>query len=235
MAVIRPSKVLTGLLLGGAALGAAVAGYAVFLRPRHLRWGATDDEVKDTLPGDEIAPAARVTCTHAITIHAPVDQVWPWIAQIGQDRAGFYSYAWLENMVGAEITNADHVVPEFQDREIGDTVWMAPKHRYGGQARMLVASLEKGAHMVLVMPDDFERLVRGERATGCWSFVLRAVDDTTTRLLVRGRGTADTFAKKAFDAAVFEPAHFIMERKMMTSIRSLAEKSFAKSRDLVIS
>ncbi|MGE3190619.1 MAG: hypothetical protein AB7N90_13120, partial [Vicinamibacterales bacterium] len=219
---------------GGASLAAAALGYAFYLRPRHLRWGATDEEVHGTLPGDEIAPAARVTCTHAITIHAPADAVWPWIAQIGQDRAGFYSYAWLENLVGADITNADHIVPEFQDREIGDTVWMAPRHRYGGQARMLVAALEKGAHMVLVMPEDFERLIRGERATGSWAFALRKIDDETTRLLVRGRGTADTFARKAFDAAVFEPAHFIMERKMMTSIKELAEHS-CRSRDLAIS
>jgi hypothetical protein len=88
--------------------------------------------------------------------------------------------------------------------------------------------------MVLVMPEDFERLIRGERARGCWAFALRAIDDETTRLLVRGRGTAETFTRKAFDTAIFEPAHFIMERKMMTSIRDLAERSF-RSRDVMIS
>jgi hypothetical protein len=71
------------------------------LRPWFLHWGATNEEIKKALPGDELCPEAASMATRAVTIHAPAEEVWPWIAQIGQDRGGFYSYSWLENLVGA--------------------------------------------------------------------------------------------------------------------------------------
>lgn len=216
-----------GFLLGGLTLGAAVVAYGRYLRPRHLRWGATDDEVNGIWPGDEISPAATSIATHAITINAPRDRVWPWIVQIGQDRAGFYSYSWLENLVGANIHNVDRIVPEFQTRKVGDTVWMAPQNRYGGMARQIVARLDEGEAMVLVSPEDFDRLSAGGYATGSWAFILKPVDDRTTRFIMRGRNRPDGLFWRAFDKTVFEPAHFIMERRMMMRIKELAEANVA--------
>jgi hypothetical protein len=226
MPLSRSSKIWGGLIVGGVALGAAAVAYARYLRPRHLRWGATDQEVNGVWPGDEISPAATSICTHALTINAPIDKVWPWIVQIGQDRAGFYSYSWLENLVGADIHNLDRIVAEFQERKVGDTVWLAPKHRYAGQARQVVARLDSGEAMVLVSPNDYDVLFEGGTAKGSWAFILRAIDDHTTRFIMRGRGSPVGALQQAIDRTVFEPAHFIMERRMMLSIKDLAEKHY---------
>lgn len=224
MALTRSSKIWGGVALGGLALGAATIAYARYVRPRHLRWGATDEEVNGVWPGDEVSPGATSICTHAITINAPKDKVWPWIVQIGQDRAGFYSYSWLENLAGADIHNLDRIVPEYQNRKVGDTVWLAPKHRYAGEARQVVARLDEGEAMVLVSPEDYDKLFEGGLAKGSWAFILQAINDNTTRFIIRGRGRPLGWLAEAFDKTVFEPAHFIMERRMMLSIKELAEK-----------
>ena len=72
-------------------------GYWFLARPWHIRWGATGAEVDRPLPGDEIVKRLRNWSTRAITIHAPAEAIWPWLAQIGQGRGGLYSYDWLEN------------------------------------------------------------------------------------------------------------------------------------------
>jgi hypothetical protein len=84
----------------GLATAAVAASYAFLIRPWHLHWGATDEEVKEPLPGDEVVSHPRLEATHAITIDAPASDIWPWLVQMGQNRGGFYSYTWLENLVG---------------------------------------------------------------------------------------------------------------------------------------
>src|SRR5690349_21364882 len=98
--------------LGGAAL--LYAAVVVAIRPLYLRWGTTAEERTARLLGDDLVRDARYRVDHAITIHAPADSVWPWLVQLGQDRAGFYSYAWLERLIGDEIHNADRVHREWQ-------------------------------------------------------------------------------------------------------------------------
>ena len=94
--------------------GGLLVAYHLFVRPWYLDWGATDDERDRRLPGDELVPAPGSETTWAVTVEAPSDEVWPWIVQLGQGRGGFYSYSWLENLVGADIHNVDRIVPEFQ-------------------------------------------------------------------------------------------------------------------------
>ena len=91
------------------------------------RWGATDAEVKKRLPGDELMPHPKWGFTHAVTIKAPVAEVWPWIVQMGQGRGGFYSYEFLENLVGCDIHNADRIIPEFQNLKVGDAIKLAAR------------------------------------------------------------------------------------------------------------
>src|SRR5215218_527701 len=88
---------------GTAVIGGAAA-YLLVVRPWQLRWGATDEERDATLAGDDLIPNPDLTATRAITVHAAADQVWPWIAQLGQGRGGFYSYDALENLVGSTST-----------------------------------------------------------------------------------------------------------------------------------
>ena len=211
------------------ALGAAAAGAAAYqwaLRPWFLVWGATEEEIRGPWPGDEMTPDAICQATRAVTIQASADEIWPWLVQIGQDRGGFYSYTWLENLFGARMRNADRLLPNLQDRKVGDTVWMTPKERYGGKGCMRIAALEPGRSMVLVSPDDYERVLRsGQAPGGCWTFILRPVGNGATRLILRSRGAEnETLPARLFDRLVFDPAHFIMERKMMLEIKRLAEE-----------
>jgi hypothetical protein len=74
------------------------------IRPWHVRWGAELEDEKREVPGGELLPNEGTPILHAVTIDAPVEKVWPWLAQLGQDRAGFYSYGWLENLAGCEMT-----------------------------------------------------------------------------------------------------------------------------------
>ncbi|HEU4479815.1 MAG TPA: SRPBCC family protein [Pyrinomonadaceae bacterium] len=193
--------------LGGAA---ALAAYALFVRPWHLKWGATEEELKMPLPGDGIVENPKLNATHAITIHAPITEVWPWLVQVGQNRGGFYSYTWLENLVGCEMRNADQIVPEWQELKVGHEVWLHPK-----APPLKVLAIEPGRAIVL---------------ENSWTFYLRPIDDQTTRLIIRGRGEFNPDLKNALLnfilwRGVFEPAHFIMERKMMLGIKQRAEAS----------
>ncbi|MFP5287343.1 MAG: hypothetical protein ACLGI9_16520 [Thermoanaerobaculia bacterium] len=212
----------------GTAAGVAVCGLA--LRPWFLGWGATDEEVRGPWPGDEMTPDAICQATRAVTIHASADEIWPWLVQIGQDRGGFYSYTWLENLFGARMRNAGRILPNL-DRKVGDAVWMTPKERYGGKGCMKVAALEPARSMVLVPPDEYEEVLQSGRAPGgCWTFILRPLDNGVTRLILRSRGAEqESLPAKLFDRLVFDPAHFIMERKMMLEIKRRAEARLPSS------
>ena len=129
--------------LGVAVIGGSAAAYVLLARPRQLRWGATDQELDEPLPGDELIAHADLTATRAITIGASAEHVWPWIAQFGQGRGGFYSYDVLENLVGCDIHSADRIVPEWQHVGIGDEVRLAP------EVGLVVAAVESGRSLVL--------------------------------------------------------------------------------------
>ena len=88
--------------------------YVLLLRPWFLGWGVTRAELSKSLPGDTLVSQANSTATRAITIHAPPQRVWPWIVQIGQERGGFYSYTWIENLLGCGIVNAESTHLEWQ-------------------------------------------------------------------------------------------------------------------------
>src|ERR1043166_790169 len=92
--------IVVRLLFLALTLTVIVSTFFLIERPWYLRWGATAQELRNVLPGDEIFPNAAQQNTRAITIHAPITDVWPWVAQIGQDRGGFYSFDLLENLVG---------------------------------------------------------------------------------------------------------------------------------------
>ena len=205
-----------------AAAGAAtLAAVDLALRPWFLHWGATDAEIVKALPGDDLCPDAPSIATRAITIQAPAGEAWRWIVQIGQDRGGFYSYTWLENLFGAKMRNAGRIIPKLPPLTVGDSVWMTPSSRYGGRGRVKVAMIEPGRYLVLVALEDYEAVVRTGRAPeGAWALILEPVDDHTTRLLVRSRSGRAVSPGRFL---VFDPIHFIMERKMMLGIRERVE------------
>jgi hypothetical protein len=196
------------------AVGAAVA-YLLAVRPWQLRWGATNKEVVATLAGDDLIPSPDLTATRAITVQALTDHVWPWIAQLGQGRGGFYSYDALENLVGCDIHSADRVVPEWQDIKVGDQVKLHPEVGLG------VAVVEQGSALVLrggvpmgTVPPPYDCT---------WAFVVREQPDGTTRLLARERYVYT----QRWAGFVVEPVAvvaFVMTQRMLRGIRDRAER-----------
>ena len=162
-----------------------------------------------SLPGDELVEHPKLNATHAITINAPIESVWPWLVQVGQKRGGFYSYTWLENLVGCDMHNADQIVPGWQDLKVGDDVWLHPK-----APPLKVQLIEPGRAIVL------------EKS---WGFFLEPVAENQTRLIIRGRGEFKPNLKNPILnlllwRGIFEPAHFVMERKMLLGIKQRAER-----------
>jgi hypothetical protein len=205
------SRKNAGLLagLGGASVAAAL-WYIHVVRPWHLRWGATDAEINEELPGDSIVPHPKAVSTHAITIHSPVETVWAWLVQIGQDKGGFYSYDWLENAVGCHLHNANRIEPQFQHLHLGGSVRLHP----------LVPPLP----VLRLEPERALVLGSNTNDPGTWGFYLKPLDDNTTRLLIRSRGDFDRgILPWVIRYLLFEPIHFVMERKMMLGIRARAE------------
>jgi hypothetical protein len=203
------------------AIAAAVAGSAaaVYLgggRSWQLRWGATDEEVEAALAGDDLIPAPDLTATRAITIHAPADLIWPWIAQLGQGRGGFYTYDWIENLLGLDMHSADHVVNEWQDIQAGDQIRLAAK------VRLAVTIAEPGRALV----------IRGGIPMGAvpcpydctWGWVLREQHDGTTRLIARER-YAYTRRWAPFLLEPVQVISFIMTQRMLRGIKERAERS----------
>jgi hypothetical protein len=210
--------------LGQATLGLA-GGYLAALtvtRRWHQHWGATDHEITQPLPGDELIPAARLHSTHAITIHAPAERIWPWLAQMGyQDRAGTYSYDLFERSVGRNLDRLDPAIPPLT---AGGTMPFAPG------APMTVAVTDPPHALVLWQVTWAGAAIDPAGPWGqdyvawSWAFVLEPVDAATTRLLVRMRVGYQPAAKWAPSMwLAVEPAHFVMGRRQLLGIRRRAQ------------
>ena len=182
-----------------AVLGGAIA-YQRRLRPWMRTWGASDAEVVMTLPGDELSPRPAFQQTHVVRIGAPAAEVWAWIAQIGQDRGGFYSYTWLENLAGCRMHNADRIHPEWQVRSVGETVRLHPA------AGLKVLRLQPGRTLVL---------------EGGWSMHVADDGPDSCRLIARFRAPAGV-AGSAY-GLLLELPHFLMERRMLLEVKRRAE------------
>ncbi|PYX38340.1 MAG: hypothetical protein DMG81_12000 [Acidobacteria bacterium] len=218
-------SVLIGI--AAAALAILLAMYVAVLRPWHLRWGATPAEATQSLPGDDLLEGKLAQVTRAVTIQATPEKIWPWLMQIGQDRGGFYSYTPLENMFGADMPEVHRLRPEWKPRAVGETVWFATPRRFDGQGKMIAATVDAPRAFVMVMPSDWEKISQaGRGSAGSWGFVLVPMDAEHTRLIARLRSGPPVNLKARLAGSLFwEPAHFVMERKMLLTIKRLAEET----------
>jgi hypothetical protein len=101
--------------------------YILWARPHQLRWGATDDEMRRSMPGDELAAAPGILATRAVTIQGTPEQIWPWLMQMGYGRAGLYGFD-LFKKVGSPsgLRSAERILPRFQDFNVGDPLPLNP-------------------------------------------------------------------------------------------------------------
>lgn len=174
---------------------------------------ATPAERAKTLAGDDLIPQPIGAVNHAITIHRSPHDVWPWIAQMGSGRAGWYSYDFIDN---GGHRSADRILPEFQNVTVGSVFPALP----GAKDVFVVAQCEPGRSLVLSW-----RLPRGRYQT-TWAFVLEQPQRDQTRLIVRGRiasGYRPYGLPQWLAVLLARPAHFIMQRKQLVSIRRRTE------------
>jgi len=239
---MRAKKLLIGIAAATAGAGAA---YAFALRPWWRSWGVDPSEADLVLAGDELVPDANVIETRGIEIGAPPADVWPWLVQMGYNRAGWYSYDVMD-MKGA---SADRIVPELQQLAVGDLVPNSPDTAFvvkaidSGRALVLFADEKTVQEQVAAARARKEagepveatpaNLAAAERMmpsmpgfSASWAFVLRPIDDGQRTRLVerfRVRMPAQESPAAGVMAGMFGFGVFAMTRKQMLGIRDRAE------------
>jgi hypothetical protein len=155
-------------------------------------------EERRQLPVDALVPEPIFTSTHAITIDAPPEQVWPWIAQMGGGRAGWYSWAAVDN---GGAPSSTRIVPELQSVARGDIMPVVP----GAKDAFVVAAVDPPRDLLLTVPDSL-----GGNAVA-WEHILDPVPGGRTRMIVRGRASSHWLA----DASATPPGdhrRFLIQR-----------------------
>jgi hypothetical protein len=171
-------KPATKRIAQSAALMAVLYGARRYYR----NWGATKEECRMRLPGDELVGDPVLQATEAVWIDAPPSAVWPWLMQIGQNRGGLYSYQALQNLLGLRLHNADRVHPEWQQLALGDIVRLAPNGWMGlrdGLTLNVEAIKPERSIVLWATPPDLPQAV--------WSFHLQPHWEDHSRLLTRAR------------------------------------------------
>jgi len=187
------------------------------------------------MPGDALLPDPMGVWTHAITIRCPPADVWPWLAQLGAGRAGWYSYDFLDN---AGEPSATVILPDPQKVRLGDILPAVP----GAEDAFEVTSVEPGRNLVLRAPAG------GDPPIVSWTFVLEPLEGRRTRLIARARASAGwrdmarsttspegvlpidriyrALARLPVPALILAAGfgHWFMESKMLRGIRWRAEK-----------
>ena len=198
----------------GVAIGLGVATVVVTLYlsvvgPWQRRWGATDEEVRRPMPGDDLLRLRAPSTTRAIAIDAAPRDVFPWLAQIGYERGGWYSYDWIDNDGRRSI---DRIDPALQDLSVGDRIQMLPG--FGPVVREIVP--------------EHHILSRGDADT--WCLLVEPTADGRSRLVSRWRQDWPKSFGTFVWTLISDPGAFVMERKMLRTIRDLAEGQASRLR-----
>ena len=208
-----------------ALLAAAAGAYALGVRPRLLRWGATRDELEQPYPGADLVPGGRRGATMAVTIDAPPSRVWPWLVQMGCDRGGWYSWDRLDN---GGTPSAEVIHPEWQRLSIGDHLAATPDGRFW----FVVAALEPERFLALRAAIDLQSGrpfdPAGPRPAtyvdAVWAFRLEELSGARARLVVSGYASARRgLVQRLVDLLFWEPAHWIMQARQFSNLKRRAE------------
>jgi len=220
--------------VGEGIVGAAsmlIAFATPFLRRGRTHWGISEDLAKRDYPGDTFIETPRWQWTHGIEIDAPPSAVWPWIAQIGRDKAGFYSYQFLENVVGCDVQNAENLVEDWQHPQIGDELQLHPD-----MPGLPIRAIEEG-HWLLAESAPAPDPSAPSWVRASWLFWVEPIDGgKRSRFISRYRcGTSDDWKTRLqFGPTIAEPIGFVMDRRMLLGVKERAEahaKAKVKLRD----
>jgi hypothetical protein len=208
--------------------GIAAVVYGVWVRPRLMRWGASDEEVAEPYPGAELVLDGKRGATMAITIEAPPEQVWPWLVQMGGDRGGWYSWDHLDN---GGRPSAKEVHPEWQDLALGDYVkyWT----RSGPVDAWEVAALEPNRFLGLRGLTDLRgrnldpKQPRPSAYTeGLWGFQLKELPSGRTRLVIGGyQAFRPRWIERFIISWLYPPVVWIMQARMLALLKRNIERA----------
>lgn len=204
----RSSRLDSGFVWGGAA---ALAGY-LLVRRWHTRWGATAADIARPMPGDERIPQPTFVTDRAVVIRARPDQIWPWLAQMGEGRGGFYSYDWIDNLLGIRVHSADGLLPGFHDLKQGDVI-------PAGRSGFAVLFVERDRCLVL----GPEQPMPSGNVT--WAIGLYPLSDGGTRVVSRVRTLYQPSLRSLVTMALLDPGQFLMERKFLLGLRNRVESA----------
>lgn len=209
------------VLDGLAGAGAMALAFATpFLRERHSHWGLDRANAQRALPGDHLVRDPLWGWTHAVEIERSAAEVWPWVAQIGATRGGFYSYQWLENLAGCEVRNAEVIHPEWQAR-LGDDFFVHPK-----MPPLNIVDVQRGAHFVAYGGPQPGARERGEPwVSASWLFFVEPLGAQRCRFISRYRAACseDVATRLGFGPLLLEPIGFVMDRRMLLGVKQRAE------------
>jgi len=203
---MQPSTIMIGI-----SLIVLVFVYLTLFRPWQLRWGATDAEIKRSMPGDEIVGKPSFNATRAVTIHAPAQNIYPWIVQMGVTRAGWYSYDLLDNL---GRRSAESILPEHQNIQVGDLIPLSPDGKQG----MRVKYFRKNKWM----------LWWDEKGDTSWVWEIHPEGEGSARLITRVRVKYRFFSPAILFNLLIEFFDILMMRKSMLGIKKRAENSLKR-------
>ncbi len=208
-------------------LGLAASAYALVIRPRLLRWGATPDELREPFPGMDIVPGGKRGVTMATSIDAPPSRVWPWLVQMGFDRAGWYSWDRLDR---AGRPSAKEIHPEWQAISLGQHLLSDPKGPHWFEVAALEPEHFLGLRAAFHLPSGRQYESTEPRPARfldtLWAFWLKELPGERTRLIVSGYTAASPRLLNALAGFVFwEPAHWLMQTKQFAELKRRVERA----------
>lgn len=229
-------------------LATMVGGY--LLRRQGLRWGATDEEVHKSLPGDEIVPHPMLETTHTVSIEASAQEIWPWLVQMGHYRAGFYADpSWWDKYSDMylrslsrkeaeesgygfrEVPSDERIIPEFQGLKEGETILDGPPGSVFFTVRLLEENralvLYSDTHLRFMVPRSIrENPNYGIYGEFSWAFVLEEKAERNTRLILRTRASYGPRLYRALTTPlVLVGGEYFTTRKMLHGIKRRVEQT----------
>jgi hypothetical protein len=191
--------------------------------------GSRPDERARAWPGDDLLARCDVQTARALPVPAPAERVWPWLVQIGLGRGGFHSYELIERLGGLSVRNVEELRPELQELGVGDEVVFHPS-----APPLSVAVLEPPHVLCLRTWRDEEDLARRDPPwLGTWSLHVVPAGEGVCRLLLRSRKEhrrPRSLGARLVAVLLEEPLDLVMERRMLRTVRRLAESGAAGAR-----
>jgi hypothetical protein len=186
--------------------------YITWWRPRQLRWGATDEEIRRPMLGDEIVGSPSFDATRAVTIKASPSEIYPWIVQMGLNRAGWYSYDLLDNL---GRRSEEQILPIFQNVQVGTLIPMSPNNNYG--------------LWVKEFKTDESMLWWDKKGNATWAWGIYPKGKCDCRLVSRIRIKYQWVGIEIFFNVLIEFFDILMMRKCMLGIKRRAESIAVKN------